>query len=43
MTSKTTRTRVKRASRHKKQGRDRKNALRNHGTTKSREELFQVV
>lgn len=27
----------------KNQGRKRKNALENHGTTKTREELFKVV
>lgn len=43
MASNTTRTRIKRANKHKKMGRERKNALRNHGSTKSREQLFAVT
>ncbi len=43
MTSKTTRTRNKRANKQKKMGRERKSALRNQGSTKSREQLFAVT
>ncbi len=43
MASNTTETRKKRANKLKKSGRTRKNALNNHGTTKSKAELFKVV
>ncbi len=38
--SKTSQTKTIRANKVKKQGRQRKNALENHGTTKSWDELF---
>lgn len=40
MASKTRRTELKRIRRDKGQNRKRKNALENHGTTKSAAELF---
>jgi hypothetical protein len=40
MVSPTSQTRNIRQSKHRKMGRKRKNALANHGSTRSQEELF---
>ena len=40
MVSKTSRTKTRRVLKKKKMGRDRKNSLNNHGTTKTYDELF---
>ncbi len=42
MVSNTNQTESVRARKHARSGRKRKNALNNHGTTKSQEELFKV-
>lgn len=42
MVSNTKHTETVRKRKSRTRGRDRKNALQNHGTTKSREELFKV-
>lgn len=42
MVSKTTRTESIRQRKARTRGRDRKNALENHGTSLPREELFKV-